>query len=61
MRMKKQYQDMSVGLNESMIAPRLVKLSKEKGVTKQSLAREAIRWYIANYDEIQRTRQATAK
>lgn len=51
MRMKKQYQDMSVGLNERDRA-RLTQLSREKGVTKSELAREAIRWYIANYEEI---------
>jgi len=51
MRMKKQYHDMSVGLNEHD-RTRLTQLSKEKGVTKSELAREAIRWYIANYEEI---------
>jgi len=49
--MKKQYHDMSVGLNEHD-RTRLTQLSKEKGVTKSELAREAIRWYIANYEEI---------
>jgi len=52
MSMKRQYQDMSVGLNERDRA-RLVQLSREKGVTKTELAREAIRWYIGNYEEIQ--------
>lgn len=51
MRMKKQYQDMSVGLNERDRA-RLIQLAREKGVTKTEFAREAIRWYIGNYEEI---------
>lgn len=56
MRTKKQYHDMSVGLNEKDRAG-LIRLAREKGVTKSELAREAIRWYIGNYDEIQgRTR-----
>lgn len=56
MRMKKQYQDMSVGLNEKDRAG-LIRLARETGMTKSELAREAIRWYIGNYDEIKgRTR-----
>jgi hypothetical protein len=49
--MKKQYHDMSVGLNERDRA-RPTQRSKERGVTKSELAREAIRCYIANYEEI---------
>ena len=43
---------MSVGLNEKDRAS-LLRLAREKGVTRSELAREAIRWYIANYEEIQ--------
>lgn len=51
MKLKKQYQDMSVGLDERD-RNRLVQLAREKGVTKTEFAREAIRWYIKHYEEI---------
>jgi len=51
MRMKKQYQDVSVGLN-AIDRAKLLDRSKQKGVTKTELARDAIRWYLSHYDQI---------
>lgn len=48
---KKQYQDISVGLNESDRV-RLSKLSKLQDRTKTEVAREAIRWYMDNYEQV---------
>jgi len=43
---------MSVGLNETD-RNKLIQLAKQKGVTKSEFAREAIRWYINNYETAQ--------
>lgn len=48
---KKQYQETSVGLNEKDRV-RLAELSRLQGRTKTEVAREAIRWYMDNYDQI---------
>lgn len=48
---KKQYQETSVGLNEKDRV-RLAELSRLQGRTKTEVAREAIRWYLDNYENI---------
>lgn len=48
---KKQYQETSVGLNEKDRV-RLAELSRLQGRTKTEVAREAIRWYMDNYEQI---------
>jgi predicted DNA-binding protein len=48
---KKQYQETSVGLNEKDRV-RLAELSRLQGRTKTEVAREAIRWYMDNYENI---------
>ena len=48
---KKQYQETSVGLNEKGLV-RLAELSRLQGRTKTEVAREAIRWYMDNYEQI---------
>jgi predicted DNA-binding protein len=48
---KKQYQETSVGLNEKDRL-RLAELSRLQGRTKTEVAREAIRWYMDNYENI---------
>lgn len=51
MKVKRQYLDLNVGLNASD-RKSLAELAQQIGTTKTELAREAIRWYIARYDEI---------
>ncbi|MCC7531316.1 MAG: hypothetical protein IT342_22610 [Candidatus Melainabacteria bacterium] len=48
---KKQYQETSIGLNEKDRG-RLAELSRLQGRTKTEVAREAIRWYMDNYEQI---------
>lgn len=48
---KKQYQDIKVGLNESD-RMRLATVARVQERTKTEVAREAIRWYLDNYEEI---------
>ena len=48
---KKQYQDIKVGLNESDRL-RLATVANVQERTKTEVAREAIRWYLDNYEEI---------
>lgn len=48
---KKQYQETSIGLNEKDRG-RLAELSRLQGRTKTEVAREAIRWYMDNYENI---------
>jgi len=48
---KKQYQDIKVGLNESD-RRRLATVARVQERTKTEVAREAIRWYLDNYEEI---------
>src|SRR5581483_972411 len=48
---KKQYQETSVGLNEKDRV-RLAELSRLQGRTKTEVAREAIRWYMDNYEQV---------
>ncbi len=48
---KKQYQDIKVGLNESD-RMRLAMVSRTQERTQTEVAREAIRWYLDNYEEI---------
>ena len=47
----KQYQETSIGLNEKDRG-RLAELSRLQGRTKTEVAREAIRWYMDNYEQI---------
>jgi predicted DNA-binding protein len=48
---KNQYQDISVGLNEKDRL-RIAELAGLQGRTKTEVAREAIRWYMDNYEQI---------
>jgi len=48
---RKQYQETSIGLNEKDRG-RLAELSRLQGRTKTEVAREAIRWYMDNYEQI---------
>lgn len=48
---KKQYQDIKVGLNEADRV-NLSTMARAEGRTKTEFARDAIRFYLANYDEI---------
>lgn len=48
---KRQYLPLNVGLNISDRTS-LAQLAQQIGISKTELAREAIRWYIARYDEI---------
>ncbi|HEY9682446.1 MAG TPA: hypothetical protein V6C86_12770 [Oculatellaceae cyanobacterium] len=48
---KKQYQETSIGLNEKDRG-RLAELSRLQGRTKTEVAREAIRWYMDNYEQV---------
>jgi hypothetical protein len=48
---KKQYQDIKVGLREAD-RMRLATVARTQERTKTEVAREAIRWYLDNYEEI---------
>lgn len=48
---KKQYQDIKVGLNEAD-RTRLAAMAKAQERTRTEVAREAIRWYLDNYEQI---------
>lgn len=48
---RNQYQDISVGLNEKDRL-RIAELAGLQGRTKTEVAREAIRWYMDNYENI---------
>lgn len=47
----KKYQDMTVGLNEKDRL-KMAELARLQGRTKTEVAREAIRWYLDNYENI---------
>ena len=51
MPVKKQYQDIKVGLNEGD-RDRLFELARQEDRTRTEVARDAIRWYLDHYDEI---------
>jgi hypothetical protein len=48
---KKEYQDMTVGLNEKDRL-KIAELARLQDRTKTEVAREAIRWYMDNYENI---------
>lgn len=47
----KRYQDISVGLNETD-RRRVAELAKLQGRSKTEVAREAIRWYMDNHEQV---------
>lgn len=49
---KKQYQETSVGLDEKDRG-RLLDLARLQGRTKTEVAREAIRWYLDNWEKLE--------
>jgi hypothetical protein len=55
---KKQYQETSVGLDEKDRG-RLLDLARLQGRTKTEVARDAIRWYLDNWEKLEHDKRET--